>query len=201
MSDYARSSPPSIVPTISAPTNSFLQAGGTWYYDHPSTIDPPDMYTQLLGTATNRVCIWDPYIWADDFPLFEFVPDAVEVQCLTSMGYDGSQEINQTRVGKLAIAVDVQRNQWISRMTIKYYNVRYDDCGKNAFHDRYLFIDDNVYVVGASLAHHVTRKGSTAIHRIESSEARDLVRSMYTDYWTHERTELAFPIGGVHYAI
>ena len=164
-------------------------------------MDPPEIYAQLLGTATNRVCIWDPYIWVDDFPLFEFVPDVVEIQCLTSMGYDGSQNIDNTRVGKFVIAVDGQRNRWISRMTVKYYNVRYDDCGRNAFHDRYLYIDDDVYVVGASLAHHATRKGSTAIHRIESSEARDLIRTMYRVYWTHERTVLAYPIGGVHYAI
>ena len=201
MSDYSRVSQPSNVPNISTPSNKCFQAGGTWYYDHPSTMDPPGIYAELLSMATNKVCIWDPNVDEHGFPVLAFVPDDVEIQCLTSMGHVNSNNLNNTRVGRFVMAVDVQRNKWVSRITVKYYNVRYDDCGKNAFHDRYLFVDDNVYVVGNSLAHHVIRNGSTAIHRIESSQARDLVRSMYTRYWNHTWTEQAFPIGGVHYAI
>lgn len=201
MSDHSIVSPPAIVPPISNPSSNHVQAGGTWYYDHKATSDPPEMYAQLLGMAINMVCIWDPYIDEYGFPVLAFVPDGVEVQCLTSMGYDGSKNFNDTRVGRFLMAIDEQRNRWISRMTVRYYNSKHDDCGKNAFHDRYLFVDDHVYVVGNSLAHHAMRNGSTAIHRIESSPARDLIRSMYSRYWTHRWTEQVYPIGGVHYAI
>lgn len=181
--------------------NNCIHINGTWYYDHQTTAAPPSMYAELVQTARDRICIWDPYVDEYGFPAFTFVPDDIEIQCLTSMGYDGTQNLNDTRVGRFVMAIDGQRNQWVSRMTVKYYNVRHDDCGKYAFHDRYLFVDDNVYVVGSSLPHHVMRNGSTAIHRIESLDARELIRNMYERYWNHRWTEQAFPIGGVHFAI
>ncbi len=186
-------------PVASAVGNNCMEAPGTWYYDHLVTQFAPGIYADLLGRAKNMVQIWDPYIYPDDVELLRPIPFGVEMQCLTSFGFDHRQNFDNTRVGKMIQCIDRDRSFWVSRLTVRYYNVFHDGCGKGSFHDRYLFIDNQVYSVGSSLAYHRQRNGSTAIHQIQDPQACSLIRRMFENYWQHPNTQTVFPVKGVHY--
>jgi hypothetical protein len=57
------------------------------------------------------------------------------------------------------------------------------------FHDRFLFIDEDVFKVGASLSyHHTGGNPSHSVLRVENDEARALLRNRFLDLWGHRHT-------------
>ena len=61
--------------------------------------------------------------------------------------------------------------------------------GEKLPHDRFLFIDDRVFYVGASLNYHsapnADRVSTTAIYEISEEENKKFLRQHYDSYWNN----------------
>lgn len=161
---------------------------GYWYYDpFHETVDAPTVYQSLATTAVQRVWMWDPYFCDGDDLVLASLQDGVLLRLLTSGSCQGRSKLRQ-RLEKLVADLHIR----YPRVTVQVRCFNLDNVQDRAldFHDRYLFIDNDIYVVGASMTWHRQRRGSHGVHRMEASTARDLVRDKFTQYWDHKHSKL-----------
>jgi len=185
--------------TTVTPKNDILNyycfsAGGTWYYDHFHELhNPPSIYQYLLSTAKETVWIWDPYIHPDDATVLNDIQREVDVRILTCKGIQ--KNVIPENYKKFLEKVEPIQQVNGFKLEFAIYN-KLRDGEKEAFHDRYLFVDNNVYAVGASVEYHRRRVTSTAIHLIESYKAYQLVTNRFLNMWKHENTLMAHSASG-----
>ncbi|MED2972203.1 hypothetical protein P4361_08045 [Fictibacillus sp. B-59209] len=190
---------PSTETSVTTPKNfRCLIASDFWYYDRwLEPIEPPEIYEYLLSTAKNLVWIWDPYVKSEDLKLLSHINNEVKVKVLSYWGQD-RRAPRKKRVQDLINEVSTKYLSWGFDIELKYYNTYYDTESIDPFHDRYLFIDNDVYMVGASLTNHHKRNSSTAIIKIVPEDAKLLLRERFNECWNHQVSEhLLLYIGGL----
>lgn len=163
-------------------------ADGSWYYDpFHETVSAPTVYQNLAATAVHRVWMWDPYFNDGDDRVLASLQDGVLLRLLTS----GSCQMRSRLRPRLEKLVADLRTRY-PRVTVQVRCFNTDNVPGRAldFHDRYLFIDDDIYIVGASMTWHRQRLGSHAVHRMEGSNARELLHGKFKHYWDHKHSAL-----------
>lgn len=180
----------------SSPVNEVncITAEGLWYYNHFTELqNPPSIYKKLVSEASEKVWVWDPYFHVGDEVLFESVKKEVEIRMLSASYF------NTTLPDKTVKFINaVSRVQEFSqfKLEVRIYNTKTDE-EKNAFHDRYLFVDDDVYSVGSSIQYHRRRITSTAIHKVSHTSAKEVIESQFNHIWQHQKTQqVLVKIGG-----
>lgn len=159
-----------------------LEAPSLWYYDRGRR-EPPSIYKYLIGQARELIRVWDSYVHEPDAALFSGVPIGVRLEVLT---YEGVRPPSEPRVTRFKRALD--RFALESTCDVRFVNSRMSQ--GTPFHDRYLFVDEEVFKVGASLEyHHTLGNPSHAVLRVENREARALLRDRFLHLWRHPHTE------------
>jgi hypothetical protein len=176
-----------------------LLADGIWYYDiWEQNGKPPRIYDYLVSNATTKVWIWDPYTNDNDSVLFENIKREVDVRCLTYWGSDKIGNIPKSRQNFINNIKLVQLRNMFT-LEVRYNNTFKDSTKKNPFHDRYLFVDDNVYIVGSSMGYHHEKdqsSSSTAIHLVKEISAARLITERFIECWNKSNTEIALKLVG-----
>lgn len=177
----------------SSPELNCITADGLWYYNHFDELQkPPSIYKKLVSTATDKVWVWDPYLHEGDEVLFENVKREVEVRILSAAHY--AMEVPNKTMKFMNALSQVQRLAQF-KLTIRIYNTKNDE-DKTAFHDRYLFVDNEVYIVGSSIQYHRRRITSTSIHKINHASAKEVIKNQFKHVWQHSNTHQTLSIAG-----
>lgn len=176
-------------------------AEGIWYYDLLEDRDNrPQIYKYLLSSAREKIWIWDPYTNPEDHILFKHIRIEVDVRCLTFWGSNPKKEKDIPR-GRDLFLENIKRVQGIYKfgLEIRYYNTFKDSRISNPFHDRYLFIDNDIYIVGSSMGYHhenSTTISSTSIHLIREKSSIRLVKEKFLEIWNNKNTDTALELPG-----
>jgi len=183
-----------VTPQIEEPLRDFrcLRAPGIWYYDRwEETQDPPEAYKYLISNAQREIWIWDPYINQQDIDFLSNISEDVLVKGLTCFG-SGTPKLQ-----KLVSEASLISQKWKFYIKVRYYDKRMDGRDNSEpFHDRYLFVDERVFMVGASLEHHHRRLSTNAIVEITDEETRTLLKNRFNKCWKHEYTKELFSFEG-----
>lgn len=163
-------------------------APGCWYFDHElEGVDPPSSMLHLASQARSALAFWDPHINSGDVGRLTILHPGITVQYLTLR--------SAVKPNNSAIAAEMKALGVRCRVSVqcRYVDTACYPASKfyitTVFHDRYLFVDDDVYAVGASVGWYGVRTGSTAIHRIDGSAAKDLIRHRFQHFWDHKFTK------------
>lgn len=171
-----------------------------WFYDvmkkHQSG---PTIYRYLLSLAEHEIWIWDPYLKDTDISLFDSIDEDVSIRILTS-DYKGNEtDICSRQLQGFANGLKVLLVRKNLDITLKFLNKNML-CWTNRTdspHDRYLFVDDQVYMVGCSLQYHsvegllsynFTGSGkwsiaSTAVMKVTSEINKGILRNAFLELW------------------
>jgi hypothetical protein len=168
------------------------RAGTLWYYDpwlQPSA--PPSIYSSLAASALRTLWIWDPYLNDGDANVLTSLNPGISFRLLFE-GASNSPKLAQTLT---AFTAAFRSNFPGVTLQISYLDrsIYWTNDPALYFHDRYLFVDDDVYLVGSSLSTHCTRTNATAITKISGDAAPALLRYEFNVYWSHERFTKQWP--------
>lgn len=171
--------------SVSTKEHYCFYVGDTWYYDHFSEpTNYPTLYEHLLSNALSIIWIWDPYLNEGDEVLFDFIKRDIDVKLLTFKGF--SVQHNNKRV----LLQNIKAIMDLKSFTMKFKFFDKSSGGSDEpFHDRYLFVDDDVYIVGASLSSHRKRVSSTSIHKIVNDAAKILIRQRFDALWNNPNSK------------
>lgn len=162
-----------------------------WFYSNLHNPNKPSKYESLLEEAKNRVYIWDPYTKVPDEELFKHINQDIEVKCLTL--FEGIRMSNSRNSQYTSWASEFISNlaniksEKGFQLELRVYNVDHRYSEKYGFHDRYLFIDEDIYVIGSSMPYHnlqasVNQK-STCIYKLTDDMNKHIIEQMFNDYW------------------
>lgn len=142
------------------------------------------MYQQLLAQAKEYIVIWDPHYQLDCDRLFcDMKNDDIHVEVLTiCKGCESKNDIklfanrilsaiDKKRVPKCSVTVNALKQDWTERHT-----------WLPNWHDRYLIVDGEVYLVGTSMDAQADKTGSFGIMRLAEKKDKNLVIDTYIKY-------------------
>lgn len=159
---------------------------GFWYFDpFLETRRPPTVYGTLAARAVKHVWAWDPYVHEADASALSVLNDGISFRVLTE-GHCTSKSSAWRRIAAFTAAFR-GRFPRVGLQVRAFDRSKYQHDPSLTFHDRYLFVDDSVYVIGASLSYHQKRIGATAVTRVDGASARDLIRRAFDHYWSHHK--------------
>lgn len=153
------------------------------HYLRTSAVQPfPSYYEHLLSLATTRVIIWDPYFHKPDTAIFRGLNAPVEVTVLSS------KSGNQKEVYLNNLISETPNHLKTSLLGNCTFNFGFIDKGRYGAevwntHDRYLIVDDDYYLVGASVAHHLAAHDSTGICRLAEQTDKDIIQQAFDKCW------------------
>ena len=153
------------------------------HYLRSAQVQPfPTYYEQLLAQATDRVIIWDPYFHSPDTAIFRGLDASVEVTVLSSK----RSKIKDTYLDGLITETPNHLKSHL-RDTCTF-NFGFIDTDRHAddvwnTHDRFLIVDNDYYLVGASVAHHLAAHGSTGICKLTSQKDKDVIQQAFDKCW------------------
>lgn len=154
-----------------------------YFYDRSRTHNQPLMYTELLGKAKELIVIWDPHYQKDCGRLFcEVARDGICVEVLTlCQGAESKKDIMQF-ANIILSAIDKKKVKKC-QVTVNALQQSMYRCIKGTeWHDRYLIIDQEVYLVGASMDSHASKSRSYGIKRLTETADKNLVIDSYLSY-------------------
>jgi hypothetical protein len=161
------------------------RADHVWYFDpfHEPT-NAPTIYATLTSSAQRLVWVWDPWLNSNDIQALGDLAQGISFRLLTDGACNprGAQYQKATQF----VAEFKQRFPTVTcqvRCFDRDLYVAHDSA--LSFHDRYLFVDSDVYVVGASLTYHWQRSAGSAVIRLASEIDVNLVRQAFAAYWSH----------------
>ncbi|MCI1751028.1 MAG: hypothetical protein LKI17_06880 [Megasphaera cerevisiae] len=176
---------------------NFCEPGGEgmWYYDsfrkHSSG---PTIYRELLQSATDKIWIWDSYLHRGDADLFRNISKMINIRILTSFG----RVPNTTNIPKeyqdFVSAISTMQQQYEFGLQLAFINLRNVgwNSAKKLPHDRFLFIDNKVYIVGSSMEYHSVERNddiriksiaNTLIYEIKEESNRKILHNDFKSFW------------------
>lgn len=173
---------------------------GMWYYDVFSQPGSgPTVYRSLLGSAKNRIDIWDPFLHPSDAELFSDVPSQIDVRILTCFGATSGElenfTYNQEYKGFVERLKDLQSQKRFGLKIAFINSIKCYEFGKGKLpHDRFLFIDREAYVVGSSLQYHSeeghgdwkTKVKNTVIYKVSDIENQGILYQAFSNFWNEK---------------
>lgn len=161
------------------------KADEVWFFDSRLVRNTPSIYSTLVSAASRRVWVWDRYLNDGDIDLFQRVQSGVSFRLL----FEASpQSEKDRRNANNFIAAFTALNPAVT-LQVAYLNRDEWKDPAFAFHDRYLFVDDDVFSIGSSLTSHRKRECTTAVIGIHGATARELLRNRFDSYWYGESTK------------
>lgn len=147
----------------------------------------PGYYGILLGTAQNRVCIWDPYCNdnPNQYDIFSHLRVSLDLVVLTNCSSDKDAKMtNGLNYIKQNIVTGLLKDMKISLM---YVDSKIHNNANNVnyfLHDRFLIVDDRYFLVGTSWCYYSSQgaPGTTGIYEITELDDKLLIQSMFDKY-------------------
>lgn len=171
------------VPITRAVSDNMVHGVQYAHYLRSSATQPfPSFYEHLLSLATTRVIIWDPYFHDADTAIFRGLNAPVDVTVLSSK----SASQKDSYLNKLF--TETPNHLKASLTGNCTFSFGFIDKGRHGAevwntHDRYLIIDNDYYLVGASVAHHLAAHGSTGICKLMEHADKDIVQQAFDKCW------------------
>lgn len=148
---------------------------------------PPSVYSALVSSASRKVWVWDRYLNDDDIDVFRAIRSGVSFRLL----FEGSchSETHRRRVQDFVAAFTAR----FPAVTLQVKCLDRDQYPQAdsafGFHDRYLFVDEEVFSVGSSMTSHRRREWTTAVMKVLGATARKVLHDKFEGYWRHELTK------------
>ena len=169
---------------VAAPVSDNMRHGVQYaHYLRASVTQPfPTYYEYLLSLASTRVIIWDPYFHKTDTEIFRGLNAPVEVHVLSSKS--GSQKDDY-----LNSLISENSNHLkaclIGNCTFNFGFIDKGRYGADVWntHDRYLIVDNDYYLVGASVAHHLKAHDSTGICKLAKQADKEIIQQAFDKCW------------------
>ena len=160
-------------------------------YDRSKTKKQPLLYSSLLAQAKDFIAIWDPHYQANCGRLFcEMENDDIIVEVLTICQGNESRKDIQIFADTILSAIDKTKvpNCSVTVNALKRgYNDRFTWAAN--WHDRFLIIDDEVYLVGTSMDAQSSRSDTFGIMRVAENKDKNLIRDTYILYRDNVKDE------------
>lgn len=168
--------------------NGCQRAGNFWYYDSCLELSiAPSVYSALTAVAAQRLWVWDRYLNAGDIEAFGSIRAGVSFRLLCEGSLQSAPFNDSLRIFAALFRERYPRVTlqiaWLNRDVYPNYDPAI------CFHDRYLFVDDDIYMVGSSLSSHCKREWATSIIKVNDAIGCDLLRYEFDKYWTHRFTK------------
>lgn len=155
------------------------------YFDPRSqTHAAPDAYRRLTQFAQRQLWIWDPYVWPKDVDSFGDLK-GVTVRVLSLLSTGSDPQIERAREFVQAFENRFRANG----VVLELRALCLDHCNEQSarecwpFHDRYLFVDDEVFLAGASLTYFRVRKAPVYLNRVSDLDSRELITRKFIAAW------------------
>lgn len=158
-------------------------SSSVWYYDMAlAPYAPPSVYAFLLSQAKSSLWCWDPYLTRSGADLFSGISrgTSIQIHVLTGKGLANGKPPKSLADFRAELA------RLCGGMAIDIRCFDYAKAGAPndpRFHDRYLFVDDALFMIGTSLSSHVSREYCTAVVRIDDHNGRALLKDRFLDCW------------------
>lgn len=139
---------------------------------------PPSYYRNLIASAELKIVIWDPYFHDTDARIFSVLTHTLNVTILTKKS--GQRKAKYFEDCENAIISNVP-DAVKSGCNFFLYFVDTDRHSEVwQCHDRFLIIDDSrVFIIGASIAHHLEVHDSTGIYEVVEDEDKALIADAF----------------------
>ena len=164
-----------------------------YLYDRSRTRSYPLLYQKLLAQAQDVVAIWDPHYQLNCQRLFsEMKTNDVVIEVLTICHGSESRKdimmfadtilsaIDKKLVPKCMVTVNALKYDWDERIT-----------WAADWHDRYLIIDQDVYLVGTSMDAQSDKSSTFGIKRLTETKDKNIVIDTYVKYRDNVKDESA----------
>lgn len=142
---------------------------------------PPGLYQHVLSQATNHIWIWDPFFRHTDAAIFkELTHNGIEIKIITDQGGPNLEDFKNDCVTIMETAMDAAKRAGSSlRIT------RPKGAGFAAWktHDRFLFVDDEVYLIGSSVNYYTAVHDSSGAYHVVSETDKELLKKAFELYW------------------
>ena len=185
--------------TISLPESSTFYCKtankGFWYYDamqeHRSS--GPTIYRKLIESAENEIGVWDTYLKMEDASLFNTLSSSVRLRVLTLINQKG--ELDNGGDNYHRFLEKIEKIQDSNGFTLQVAGICKSTHQKLSTarvpHDRFLFIDSRVFIVGSSLYYHsiendnshILNIANTSIVELQDEDNREILRNDFESYW------------------
>lgn len=159
--------------------------GDNYYFYDAFSGQSPLLYQNLISSAEQRIIIWDPFFMENyDFDLFCNVQkEGIDIFILTAYKRNGSQNKDSLERFKNNILKALGNHVLPSKVIICSVKLNY----KNQYlttvcHDRFLFVDDRVYLIGASMNNQISSKESFGILEVINEADKSLIIKKFNEY-------------------
>ena len=168
---------------------------GFWYYDamEGEKISGPTIYRYLVESAKNEVGVWDTYLNASDAVLFNTLSANINLRILTTINQKGEPDQGYDNYYRfLEEMKKIKKNNGFSFSMMGICKSTHQMLSTARIpHDRFLFIDDRVFVVGSSLHYHsieadINRIGNianTSITELTIDDNKKILKKDFESYW------------------
>lgn len=173
-----------------------------WFYHKESyPNDNPLLYQQLVDNASSEIVIWDPYFHIiqpkGDQDVFANIQDNITIKILTKRSLHKNSAYLMDVKNSLMMVIPASKN---ARLGIRVINGSdsYNQGGR-FFHDRFLIIDSEVYLIGSSIEYHLRSQNSvsTGILKVFNTETQDFIKSIFKYYWDNS-AQHQIPVAYLH---
>lgn len=165
--------------------NIGFDKGENYYFYDALSGQPPHLYQNLIALAEHHIIIWDLFFMEEyDSDLFGSVKnDGVEIFILTAYKRNGSQNKDSLETFKNNILKAMGSHVLPSKVIICSVKLNYKNQHLTTVcHDRFLFVDDRVYLIGASMNNQISSKESFGIHEVINEADKNLIRKKFNEY-------------------
>ena len=171
-------------------TGTGFEQGKNYFFFDATAQQPPYLYQNIIGSAKTKIVIWDTHFMENYDPeLFKSVAcDNLQIMIFTA--YHREQDIDslKTFFQNIKVALSSHANSCkISIRSVKWNS--YNKYMTKISHDRYLIVDDDVYLIGASMNNQIQSYHSHGIYKLNDQEDRDLIIRKFKEYWNRSISE------------
>lgn len=140
----------------------------------------PSLYQEILKQAEHKVYIWDSYFRKDDAAIFgNLSRSGIAIKIITEQSGGSLEDFKNDCVTVMetamtsAIKSGCTLNVAHPKDTVKAWQT----------HDRFLLVDDKVYLVGSSVNYYTSLQKSTGACEVVSEIDKDLIKKAFDYYW------------------
>lgn len=142
---------------------------------------PPSLYQEILKLAEHKVYIWDSYFRKEDAAIFGCLSHpGISIKIITEQSGGRLEAFKNDCVTTMETAMTAAfRSGCILKVghpkaTVKDWQT----------HDRFLLVDEKVYLIGSSVNNYTSIQKSTGACEVVSETDKDLIRKAFDYYWT-----------------
>lgn len=141
---------------------------------------PPTLYQDILKQVEHKVFIWDPYFGKDDARVFgELTHSGVEIRIITEKTGGDLEVFKNNCVTEMETVMPVAIRTGCTLKVTHPKNTLKDW----QTHDRFLLVDDRVFLIGSSVNYYTSQQKSTGACEVISAVDKELIQKSFDYFW------------------